>query len=558
MDSIKHNPNKTYMKSFFRVSLIPKMAIFVSLMLLFAGIYAEMINQYSVSRLEKVSIQLDLLYDSMKSISQQILADEDTFIMLTATETDPEKEAKAVQRLRSIVSGYPSVKAVGFYNAASRQYVSSACKNCPIASFCHNYFSDYIGESGFMGLRRYICPLLTGQLEEEVVVYTFVFAIHQPDEYLPSHMIVINLDAAYVYEILDQIRIVGQRQYVYITGADGGIVTAKFAEHTDHVFSTSDTIPELVSHDGLRPKLCRSFFITYTNAYRMGWYVVNKMSSVYFLGGLAPPIILALIMLTISTVLSYILSKRASATFYKSTLDIHAKADILEQNLMNIYKTACKKFTTYIQVEDIKSCKEELDNMLHSMNGVNFETAKSCLNHIGLSILKNLTVNFGNNAEAVCALISCQLEKIDKAQNINDLRLPMIDFFEETINQLTILRKSERGDAVTQVKNYIDKYFNDVNLSLNFLASQVKLTPAYVGQLFAIHVGMPFNDYLTRVRMIKAAEMLTETEDTVRKISSAVGIPNTTYFYALFKKQYNMTPSQYRESKRIFMTTKKD
>ena len=82
------------------------------------------------------------------------------------------------------------------------------------------------------------------------------------------------------------------------------------------------------------------------------------------------------------------------------------------------------------------------------------------------------------------------------------------------------------------------------------LADMANLSPAYFGKLFASVTNNSFNDYLSNIRMEKAAGLLANTKLPVNQISESVGIINTNYFYSVFKKRYCMTPLAYRNRKK--------
>ena len=46
--------------------------------------------------------------------------------------------------------------------------------------------------------------------------------------------------------------------------------------------------------------------------------------------------------------------------------------------------------------------------------------------------------------------------------------------------------------------------------------------------------------------MEHAAELLRGTHLSVTEIAAACGIENSSYFYTLFKKQFGMTPNEYK------------
>ena len=109
---------------------------------------------------------------------------------------------------------------------------------------------------------------------------------------------------------------------------------------------------------------------------------------------------------------------------------------------------------------------------------------------------------------------------------------------------------SSAETAVEAVKKYIDNHCEDTSISLKTLAEKAGITPSYLGQVFLKKYGISCVEYTNKVRMEKASQLLLKTNLTIQQISEQVGILNTNYFYTLFKREYGLTPSRYRASKK--------
>lgn len=88
------------------------------------------------------------------------------------------------------------------------------------------------------------------------------------------------------------------------------------------------------------------------------------------------------------------------------------------------------------------------------------------------------------------------------------------------------------------------------DLSSSEIAEKLGVSRNYFGQLFKRSEGLSFSEFVSKVRMNKAAELLAATNLKVYEISDAVGISDAYYFSQLFKKFYGMSPRQFREGKR--------
>ena len=111
------------------------------------------------------------------------------------------------------------------------------------------------------------------------------------------------------------------------------------------------------------------------------------------------------------------------------------------------------------------------------------------------------------------------------------------------------LRKSERDagyDVMDEVKRYMHERFAEP-LSLQHIAERFYIHPNYFSRRFKEKFGEGFVDYLTDIRMRKAAEWLREDRFKIHQIAELVGFENATYFGTVFRKKFGVTPSQYRE-----------
>ena len=100
---------------------------------------------------------------------------------------------------------------------------------------------------------------------------------------------------------------------------------------------------------------------------------------------------------------------------------------------------------------------------------------------------------------------------------------------------------------VEAAKRYMQQNFAVSSLSLRSVAEELYVSSAYLSRLFKKHNDANFSDYLLKLRMERARELLGETNLPTIAIASAVGYENVSYFRMSFKGYFGMTPSQYRQ-----------
>lgn len=84
------------------------------------------------------------------------------------------------------------------------------------------------------------------------------------------------------------------------------------------------------------------------------------------------------------------------------------------------------------------------------------------------------------------------------------------------------------------------------DISLEYVASKLFLTPNYLGTVFKESVGCSFRNYLKALRMRYARDLLVTTNLTVKEIAEECGFSSTEYFTNVFKQAVNISPTAYR------------
>ncbi len=84
------------------------------------------------------------------------------------------------------------------------------------------------------------------------------------------------------------------------------------------------------------------------------------------------------------------------------------------------------------------------------------------------------------------------------------------------------------------------------DLSLDDIARRVASSRRQLQRSFAEIGGTTFREYLTRVRMARAADLLSARELTVREVAHRVGYRQPAQFAKAFRRHRGSAPSTYR------------
>lgn len=90
-------------------------------------------------------------------------------------------------------------------------------------------------------------------------------------------------------------------------------------------------------------------------------------------------------------------------------------------------------------------------------------------------------------------------------------------------------------------------YMHDI--SLDDIAGHARISKSTVLNLFRKYLHIAPINYLINYRLNEAAQLLSKTEKKINTISYETGFNNVDYFCRLFKKHYQLTPTEYRKKK---------
>ena len=108
-------------------------------------------------------------------------------------------------------------------------------------------------------------------------------------------------------------------------------------------------------------------------------------------------------------------------------------------------------------------------------------------------------------------------------------------------------KATEKSMSVIETaKEYIQNNYSK-DISLDEVSKAANISPYYFSKIFKEDTGEGFVEYLTRIRMDKAKELLTTTECSMKEICAMVGYADPNYFSRSFKKNVGVTPTEYKQ-----------
>lgn len=105
--------------------------------------------------------------------------------------------------------------------------------------------------------------------------------------------------------------------------------------------------------------------------------------------------------------------------------------------------------------------------------------------------------------------------------------------------------QSKNAAMVQAAKQYIKENISR-DLSVVEVAEHVFLNPDYLSRVFKRETGYSLKEYILKMRMGIACELLAKTSLSVSKVAMSCGYSHMAHFSQMFKKENGMTPNEYR------------
>ncbi|MGN0351954.1 MAG: 2-isopropylmalate synthase [Roseburia sp.] len=168
-----------------------------------------------------------------------------------------------------------------------------------------------------------------------------------------------------------------------------------------------------------------------------------------------------------------------------------------------------------------------------------------------LSVYEEHALSHGSSSKAMAYVgITCNGKMYWGAGMNEDIIRASIHALIVAVNKLPEVAQDEncQDDRLVSILNYVQSHYQDV--TLESLAEQFHLSVPYISKYIKEKSGKTFGEHVAHTRMKKAKALLKNGNMTVENISYAVGYQNVEHFNRSFKKMFEMTPIQYRNSSR--------
>jgi YesN/AraC family two-component response regulator len=136
-------------------------------------------------------------------------------------------------------------------------------------------------------------------------------------------------------------------------------------------------------------------------------------------------------------------------------------------------------------------------------------------------------------------------------RNLIESRKALQDIYSNAIATTVSSSFPKEDQFITSVKNTALENISDPDFTIDDLCKVLKLSRAGLHNKIKALTGLSTSHYINRIKMHKAKELLEDQNINVTEVSYQIGMKSLAYFSTLFRKEFGMSPKEYKDKTAI-------
>ena len=169
--------------------------------------------------------------------------------------------------------------------------------------------------------------------------------------------------------------------------------------------------------------------------------------------------------------------------------------------------------------------------------------------HSLLVLMSRAAIDGGADVNDIFRLSQSYEPEIEKLRNLEELNRWLSMVLHRFINFVFDFNDIKHHNVIYQTTAYIKENLAE-KLTLEDAAEHVSLSKSYFCRILKDELGYTFTEYVNHLRVERAKLYLRDNTMSIADIAYAVGFDDQSYFTRIFKKLTNVSPGQYRKSKK--------
>ncbi|WP_054027689.1 AraC family transcriptional regulator [Bacillus sp. FJAT-28004] len=219
-----------------------------------------------------------------------------------------------------------------------------------------------------------------------------------------------------------------------------------------------------------------------------------------------------------------------------------------EQGSMNYDFSVVKEyqFANCIKVGDYQSAKQVIsETIVNNSKQVPINIVKCnmfALIHTVITSLSGISIKL----EKEFLEILNPIDRLLHCKTLPQLELEIFAIIDEIEQYVVGTDKSNKSTLIAEIMSFTHCNYHNSDLNVSMISEQFHVSLPYLSKMFKQHAGEGLLEYIQKVRVQKAKEMMAANDCTIKEVASRVGFTNRDTLIRLFKKYEGVTPGKFK------------
>jgi two-component system response regulator YesN len=197
-------------------------------------------------------------------------------------------------------------------------------------------------------------------------------------------------------------------------------------------------------------------------------------------------------------------------------------------------------------VQDALGVISDLECMMMQQNNLSLYHVRLLAVQLIISLFSGATEWAREWEKAQRGNMSIYYNRINEMQTIGEILNLIKTVVCSLAEFMTSQRERYKGGVIGEAAKYIEENYAKQGLSLQEVAKHVHMNPVYLSTLFKQEKDINFSDFLLKIRMEKAMELLRRNHMKTYEVAEIIGYSSPEYFSVCFKKYTGVPPVEFK------------
>jgi AraC-like DNA-binding protein len=194
--------------------------------------------------------------------------------------------------------------------------------------------------------------------------------------------------------------------------------------------------------------------------------------------------------------------------------------------------------------------KEKVLETYNAIVGEMSENNSDMITYIMLyinSLIMNTVILMERNSNIEFSIDFLKInQQLSDCETLSEITIIFKAMFKRIISTIENQKNNRQEDFIKRINEYIEKNYMFETLSSTEISEKFGLSQSYLNRIYRKACYTSISNYIKKIRLEKAAELILETDYTIDTILDRIGWVTKEYFYSSFKKHFGVTPGDYK------------